>query len=205
MKNLLVIMILAAGLIGSAYQYLQLRTSKNVLEQLRAQIQATTLEEDEYSNALDALPVSSYTTNSDMIADLVNSSVVELMQITAQKRDEFGNYSNVVSVTTTDEVAFFTNTIDRIMVLVKYADFNQAYEYITSVKVPYTTVDFDVDNNTLSIGVTPITIGTSELDSEITQTPKTDTDQAGSEASAEEEPETSSEFDIQYLGGDENE
>ena len=167
----------------------------------------------QYSDALSALPISQYQNNSEMVKDVIANKQFKLISITAQSKDEFGAYNNIVTVDNVDDVAYFTNTVSRIMVTVSYKNFDKAYKAVSELKVPYSSVQFDYVHNTVSIFITPVTIGDSEITSEMTApdpeatettegTTKSDSESVD-DALSNAEPAT--EFDIKYLGGDSDE
>lgn len=220
MKRILIVVALLLGVGIAGYQYTQYSSEKDVLNQLDSQIEATDAQIQQYTAMLSELPASQFSTNTDMLNAALNSKSVKLMQITAQVKDESGRYSNVATVNSVEETAFFTNTISRIVLDVSYKDVNKAYKYVSKLEVPYSAVNFDLKKKVISIYLVPVSIGDSDISSEFT-TPVTDLQNTQSEDSQTTNKATSAtesaggaedvipsgvestQMDIQYLGGDE--
>lgn len=220
MKRILIVVTLLLGVGIAGYQYTQYSSEKDVLNQLDSQIEATDAQIQQYTAMLSELPASQFSTNTDMLNAALNSKSVKLMQITAQVKDESGRYSNVATVNSVEETAFFTNTISRIVLDVSYKDVKKAYKYVSKLEVPYSAVNFDLKKKVISIYLVPVSIGDSDISSEFT-TPVTDLQNTQSEDSQTTNKATSAtesaggaedvipsvvestQMDIQYLGGDE--
>lgn len=205
MKRIIVAIILAAGLGGAGYQYMLMSSTDSIITKLQGQITETNSQISDYQQQLSSLPISQYATNSDLVSAFFDTKVLSLISITAQDRDEQGEYSNIVTVKTVDDVAYFTNTISRIVITASYKDFAKAYKYVSELSVPYSSVSFDVDKKTVSIFVTPVTIGTSDISNEVTAPLSEDTETSVESLDAIDNQEATTEFDIQYLGGDKDE
>lgn len=208
MKRLFVVLILFAGLAGGIKQFSSYTAIKLEEDQLGKQIPAAQEEARQCETVLQELPLSQFQTNSSMVASLLNTDKLSLVQITAQAKDSTGNYSNVVSVDNVDDVAFFTNTIDRMVVTLQYENLEEAYAYISSCSVPFSYIEFNSEDKTIVLYLIPVTIGNSDISNELTaptdtQNSVSDT-QTSSEANETVDGESmSTEYDIQYLGGDE--
>lgn len=223
MKRILLAIVLILGFSGAGYQYVQYSSQKNVVEQLSKQIEETNSQLTQLTSEFQALPVSKYSTNTDMISAVLDTDTISLLQITAQSRDDKGQYSNVVTVQSVEETAYFTNTIARIVVDASYKDFKKAYDYVSGLDVSFSSLRFDIKNKVVSISLTPVIVGTSDISSEFT-TPVVEENSTevtepavtndgvvdpdatdGSDTSIESaisSGEESTEFDIQYLGGE---
>ena len=205
MKRILIAVILIIGIAGGGYQYLQLISAKDVNHHLESQIKDTDSQITQYQEELKALPISKYSSNSE----LVSAFLTKLLQITAQDKDAAGDYSNIVTVKTIDDVAYFTNTISRIVVTLSYNDFSKAFKYIQSVNAPFSSISFDCNKKIISLYLTPVTIGSSDISNEVTDSPSDITtteaaqDQSNTDSDITSSAQESSQFDIQYLGGDE--
>lgn len=143
MKRILIAVILIIGIAGGGYQYLQLISAKDVNHHLESQIKDTDSQITQYQEELKALPISKYSSNSELVSAFLTSKDAKLLQITAQDKDAAGDYSNIVTVKTIDDVAYFTNTISRIVVTLSYNDFSKAFKYIQSVNAPFSSISFD--------------------------------------------------------------
>lgn len=213
MKRIIIAVVLLLGLGLSGYQYVGYNSNAALLSKTEEQLTNVNTQITQYSDALSALPISQYQNNSEMVKDVIADKQFKLISITAQSKDEFGAYNNIVTVDNVDDVAYFTNTVSRIMVTVSYKNFDKAYKAVSNLKVPYSSVQFDYVHNTVSIFITPVTIGDSEITSEMTApdpeateptegTTKSDSESVD-DALSNAEPAT--EFDIKYLGGDSDE
>lgn len=209
MKRILIAVILIIGIAGGGYQYLQLTSAKDVNQRLESQIKNTDSQITQYQEELKALPISKYSSNSELVSAFLTSKDVKLLQITAQDKDAAGDYSNIVTVKTIDDVAYFTNTISRIVVTLSYNDFSKAFKYIQSVDAPFSSISFDCNKKIISLYLTPVTIGSSDISNEVTDSPSDITtteaaqDQPNTDSDITSSAQKSSQFDIQYLGGDE--
>lgn len=209
MKRILIAVILIIGIAGGGYQYLQLISAKDVNHHLESQIKDTDSQITQYQEELKALPISKYSSNSELVSAFLTSKDVKLLQITAQDKDAAGDYSNIVTVKTIDDVAYFTNTISRIVVTLSYNDFSKAFKYIQSVDAPFSSISFDCNKKIISLYLTPVTIGSSDISNEVTDSPSDTTtteaaqDQPNTDSDITSSAQESSQFDIQYLGGDE--
>lgn len=143
MKRILIAVILIIGIAGGGYQYLQLTSAKDVNLHLESQIKDADSQITQYQEELKALPISKYSSNSELVSAFLTSKDVKLLQITAQDKDAAGDYSNIVTVKTIDDVAYFTNTISRIVLTLSYNDFSKAFKYIQSVDAPFSSISFD--------------------------------------------------------------
>lgn len=209
MKRILIAVILIIGIAGGGYQYLQLISVKDVNQHLESQIKDTDSQITQYQEELKALPISKYSSNSELVSAFLTSKDAKLLQITAQDKDATGDYSNIVTVKTIDDVAYFTNTISRIVVTLSYNDFSKAFKYIQSVDAPFSSISFDCNKKIISLYLTPVTIGSSDISNEVTDSPSDITtteaaqDQSNTDSDITSSAQKSSQFDIQYLGGDE--
>lgn len=209
MKRILIAVILIIGIAGGGYQYLQLISVKDVNQHLESQIKDTDSQITQYQEELKALPISKYSSNSELVSAFLTSKDAKLLQITAQDKDAAGDYSNIVTVKTIDDVAYFTNTISRIVVTLSYNDFSKAFKYIQSVNAPFSSISFDCNKKIISLYLTPVTIGSSDISNEVTDSPSDITtteaaqDQSNTDSDFTSSAQESSQFDIQYLGGDE--
>lgn len=209
MKRILIAVILIIGIAGGGYQYLQLISAKDVNHHLESQIKDTDSQITQYQEELKALPISKYSSNSELVSAFLTSKDAKLLQITAQDKDAAGDYSNIVTVKTIDDVAYFTNTISRIVVTLSYNDFSKAFKYIQSVNAPFSSISFDCNKKIISLYLTPVTIGSSDISNEVTDSPSDTTtteaaqDQLNTDSDITSSAQKSSQFDIQYLGGDE--
>lgn len=209
MKRILIAVILIIGIAGGGYQYLQLISAKDVNHHLESQIKDTDSQITQYQEELKALPISKYSSNSELVSAFLTSKDAKLLQITAQDKDAAGDYSNIVTVKTIDDVAYFTNTISRIVVTLSYNDFSKAFKYIQSVDAPFSSISFDCNRKIISLYLTPVTIGSSDIANEVTDSPSDITtteaaqDQSNTDSDITSSAQESSQFDIQYLGGDE--
>lgn len=209
MKRILIAVILIIGIAGGGYQYLQLISAKDVNHHLESQIKDTDSQITQYQEELKALPISKYSSNSELVSAFLTSKDAKLLQITAQDKDAAGDYSNIVTVKTIDDVAYFTNTISRIVVTLSYNDFSRAFKYIQSVDAPFSSISFDCNKKIISLYLTPVTIGSSDISNEVTDSPSDITtteaaqDQLNTDSDITSSAQESSQFDIQYLGGDE--
>lgn len=209
MKRILIAVILIIGIAGGGYQYLQLISAKDVNHHLESQIKDTDSQITQYQEELKALPISKYSSNSELVSAFLTSKDAKLLQITAQDKDAAGDYSNIVTVKTIDDVAYFTNTISRIVVTLSYNDFSKAFKYIQSVNAPFSSISFDCNKKIISLYLTPVTIGSSDISNEVTDSPFDITtteaaqDQSNTDSDITSSAQESSQFDIQYLGGDE--
>ena len=209
MKRILIAVILIIGIAGGGYQYSQLISVKDVNQHLESQIKDTDSQITQYQEELKALPISKYSSNSELVSAFLTSKDAKLLQITAQDKDAAGDYSNIVTVKTIDDVAYFTNTISRIVVTLSYNDFSKAFKYIQSVNAPFSSISFDCNKKIISLYLTPVTIGSSDISNEVTDSPSDITtteaaqDQSNTDSDITSSAQESSQFDIQYLGGDE--
>lgn len=209
MKRILIAVILIIGIAGGGYQYLQLTSAKDVNLHLESQIKDADSQITQYQEELKALPISKYSSNSELVSAFLTSKDVKLLQITAQDKDAAGDYSNIVTVKTIDDVAYFTNTISRIVLTLSYNDFSKAFKYIQSVDSPFSSISFDCSKKIISLYLTPVTIGSSDISNEVTDSPSDTTtteaaqDQLNTDSDITSSAQKSSQFDIQYLGGDE--
>jgi hypothetical protein len=209
MKRILIAVILIIGIAGGGYQYLQLTSAKDVNLHLESQIKDADSQTTQYQEELKALPISKYSSNSELVSAFLTSKDVKLLQITAQDKDAAGDYSNIVTVKTIDDVAYFTNTISRIVLTLSYNDFSKAFKYIQSVDAPFSSISFDCSKKIISLYLTPVTIGSSDISNEVTDSPSDTTtteaaqDQLNTDSDITSSAQKSSQFDIQYLGGDE--
>ena len=209
MKRILIAVILIIGIAGGGYQYLQLISVKDVNQHLESQIKDTDSQITQYQEELKALPISKYSSNSELVSAFLTSKDAKLLQITAQDKDAAGDYSNIVTVKTIDDVAYFTNTISRIVVTLSYNDFSKAFKYIQSVNAPFSSISFDCNKKIISLYLTPVTIGSSDISNEVTDSPSDITtteaaqDQSNTDSDITSSAQESSEFDIIYFGGDE--
>lgn len=209
MKRILIAVILIIGIAGGGYQYLQLTSAKDVNLHLESQIKDADSQITQYQEELKALPISKYSSNSELVSAFLASKDVKLLQITAQDKDAAGDYSNIVTVKTIDDVAYFTNTISRIVLTLSYNDFSKAFKYIQSVDAPFSSISFDCSKKIISLYLTPVTIGSSDISNEVTDSPSDTTtteaaqDQLNTDSDITSSAQKSSQFDIQYLGGDE--
>lgn len=209
MKRILIAVILIIGIAGGGYQYLQLTSAKDVNLHLESQIKDADSQITQYQEELKALPISKYSSNSELVSAFLTSKDVKLLQITAQDKDAAGDYSNIVTVKTIDDVAYFTNTISRIVLTLSYNDFSKAFKYIQSVDAPFSSISFDCSKKIISLYLTPVTIGSSDISNEVTDSPSDTTtaeaaqDQLNTDSDITSSAQKSSQFDIQYLGGDE--
>lgn len=209
MKRILIAVILIIGIAGGGYQYLQLTSAKDVNLHLESQIKDADSQITQYQEELKALPISKYSSNSELVSAFLTSKDVKLLQITAQDKDAAGDYSNIVTVKTIDDVAYFTNTISRIVLALSYNDFSKAFKYIQSVDAPFSSISFDCSKKIISLYLTPVTIGSSDISNEVTDSPSDTTtteaaqDQLNTDSDITSSAQKSSQFDIQYLGGDE--
>lgn len=209
MKRILIAVILIIGIAGGGYQYLQLISAKDVNHHLESQIKDTDSQITQYQEELKALPISKYSSNSELVSAFLTSKDAKLLQITAQDKDAAGDYSNIVTVKTIDDVAYFTNTISRIVVTLSYNDFSKAFKYIQSVNAPFSSISIDCNKKIISLYLTPVTIGSSDISNEVTDSPSDITtteaaqDQSNTDSDITSSAQESSQFDIQYLGGDE--
>lgn len=209
MKRILIAVILIIGIAGGGYQYFQLISAKDVNHHLESQIKDTDSQITQYQEELKALPISKYSSNSELVSAFLTSKDAKLLQITAQDKDAAGDYSNIVTVKTIDDVAYFTNTISRIVVTLSYNDFSKAFKYIQSVNAPFSSISFDCNKKIISLYLTPVTIGSSDISNEVTDSPSDITtteaaqDQSNTDSDITSSAQESSQFDIQYLGGDE--
>lgn len=209
MKRILIAVILIIGIADGGYQYLQLISAKDVNHHLESQIKDTDSQITQYQEELKALPISKYSSNSELVSAFLTSKDAKLLQITAQDKDAAGDYSNIVTVKTIDDVAYFTNTISRIVVTLSYNDFSKAFKYIQSVNAPFSSISFDCNKKIISLYLTPVTIGSSDISNEVTDSPSDITtteaaqDQSNTDSDITSSAQESSQFDIQYLGGDE--
>ena len=209
MKRILIAVMLIIGIASGGYQYLQLASAKDVNHHLESQIKDTDSQIAQYHEELKALPISKYSSNSELVSAFLTSKAVKLLQITAQDKDAAGDYSNIVTVKTIDDVAYFTNTISRIVVTLSYNDFSKAFKYIQSVDAPFSSISFDCNKKIISLYLTPVTIGSSDISTEVTDSPSDTTateaaqDQSNTDSDITSSAQKSSQFDIQYLGGDE--
>lgn len=209
MKRILIAVILIIGIAGGGYQYLQLISAKDVNHHLESQIKDADSQITQYQEELKALPISKYSSNSELVSAFLTSKDVKLLQITAQDKDAAGDYSNIVTVKTIDDVAYFTNTISRIVLTLSYNDFSKAFKYIQSVDAPFLSISFDCSKKIISLYLTPVTIGSSDISNEVTDSPSDTTtteaaqDQLNTDSDITSSAQKSSQFDIQYLGGDE--
>lgn len=207
MKRILIAVILIIGIAGCGYQYLQLISAKDVNQHLESQIKDTDSQITQYQEELKALPISKYSSNSELVSAFLTSKDAKLLQITAQDKDAAGDYSNIVTVKTIDDVAYFTNTISRIVVTLSYNDFSKAFKYIQSVDAPFSSISFDCNKKIISLYLTPVTIGSSDISNEVTDSPSDITtteaaqDQSNTDSDITSSAQESSQFDIQYLGG----
>ena len=205
MKRILIAVILIIGIAGGGYQYLQLTSAKDVNLHLESQIKDADSQITQYQEELKALPISKYSSNSELVSAFLTSKDVKLLQITAQDKDAAGDYSNIVTVKTIDDVAYFTNTISRIVLTLSYNDFSKAFKYIQS----FSSISFDCSKKIISLYLTPVTIGSSDISNEVTDSPSDTTtteaaqDQLNTDSDITSSAQKSSQFDIQYLGGDE--
>lgn len=226
MKRILLAIVLLIGIGGAGFQYMQFASEKKVVQQLNVQLTDTKDQIQQYTAMLQEMPLAKYSTNTQLVSDVLNTDILTLMQITAQSKDEKGQYNNVVSVQTIEETAYFTNTISRLVVDASFNDFKKAYTYLSELTVPYSAINFDMKNKIVSIYLTPATIGTSDISSEYTTTnsesleSNSESDEgapaaAGNGANGDELSNSNdsveeavdagvaaTEFDIQYLGGD---
>lgn len=209
MKRILIAVILIIGIAGGGYQYLRLTSAKDVNLHLESQIKDADSQITQYQEELKALPISKYSSNSELVSAFLTSKDVKLLQITAQDKDAAGDYSNIVTVKTIDDVAYFTNTISRIVLTLSYNDFSKAFKYIQSVDAPFSSISFDCSKKIISLYLTPVTIGSSDISNEVTDSPSDTTtteaaqDQLNTDSDITSSAQKSSQFDIQYLGGDE--
>lgn len=209
MKRILIAVILIIGIAGGGYQYLQLTSAKDVNLHLESQIKDADSQITQYQEELKALPISKYSSNSELVSAFLTSKDVKLLQITAQDKDAAGDYSNIVTVKTIDDVAYFTNTISQIVLTLSYNDFSKAFKYIQSVDAPFSSISFDCSKKIISLYLTPVTIGSSDISNEVTDSPSDTTtteaaqDQLNTDSDITSSAQKSSQFDIQYLGGDE--
>lgn len=207
MKRILIAVILIIGIAGGGYQYLQLTSAKDVNLHLESQIKDADSQITQYQEELKALPISKYSSNSELVSAFLTSKDVKLLQITAQDKDAAGDYSNIVTVKTIDDVAYFTNTISRIVLTLSYNDFSKAFKYIQSVDAPFSSISFDCSKKIISLYLTPVTIGSSDISNEVTDSPSDTTtteaaqDQLNTDSDITSSAQKSSQFDIQYLGG----
>lgn len=213
MKRIIIAVVLLLGLGLSGYQYAGYNSNAALLSKTEEQLTNVDTQITQYSDALSALPISQYQNNSEMVKAVLADKQFKLISITAQSKDEFGVYNNIITVDNVDDVAYFTNTVSRIMVTVSYKNFDKAYKAVTELAVPYSSVQFDYVHNTVSIFITPVTIGDSAITSEMTApdsemventeaTTKNDSESVGD---ALNNAEQATEFDIKYLGGDSDE
>lgn len=213
MKRIIIAVVLLLGLGLSGYQYAGYNSNAALLSKTEEQLTNVDAQITQYSDALSALPISQYQNNSEMVKAVLADKQFKLISITAQSKDEFGVYNNIVTVDNVDDVAYFTNTVSRIMVTVSYKNFDKAYKAVTELTVPYSSVQFDYVHNTVSIFITPVTIGDSAITSEMTApgserienteaATKNDSESVGD---ALNNAEQATEFDIKYLGGDSDE
>lgn len=213
MKRIIIAVVLLLGLGLSGYQYAGYNSNAALLSKTEEQLTNVDTQITQYSDALSALPISQYQNNSEMVKAVLADKQFKLISITAQSKDEFGVYNNIVTVDNVDDVAYFTNTVSRIMVTVSYKNFDKAYKAVTELAVPYSSVQFDYIHSTVSIFITPVTIGDSAITSEMTApdsemienteaTTKSDSESVGD---ALNNAEQATEFDIKYLGGDSDE
>ena len=170
---------------------------------------STVLPSGDDSDDEDDPVISKYSSNSELVSAFLTSKDAKLLQITAQDKDAAGDYSNIVTVKTIDDVAYFTNTISRIVVTLSYNDFSKAFKYIQSVNAPFSSISFDCNKKIISLYLTPVTIGSSDISNEVTDSPFDITtteaaqDQSNTDSDITSSAQESSQFDIQYLGGDE--
>lgn len=213
MKRIIIAVVLLLGLGLSGYQYAGYNSNAALLSKTEEQLTNVNTQITQYSDALSALPISQYQNNSEMVKDVISNKQFKLISITAQSKDEFGAYNNIVTVDNVDDVAYFTNTVSRIMITVSYKNFDKAYKAVSELKVPYSSVQFDYVHNTVSIFITPVTIGDSEITSEMTalDSEATETTEGTTKSDSESvddalsNAEPATEFDIKYLGGDSDE
>lgn len=213
MKRIIIAVVLLLGLGLSGYQYAGYNSNAALLSKTEEQLTNVDTQITQYSDALSALPISQYQNNSEMVKAVLADKQFKLISITAQSKDEFGVYNNIITVDNVDDVAYFTNTVSRIMVTVSYKNFDKAYKAVTELAVPYSSVQFDYVHNTVSIFITPVTIGDSAITSEMTapdsemveNTEATTKDDSESVGDALNNAEQATEFDIKYLGGDSDE
>ena len=204
MKRILIAVILIIGIAGGGYQYLQLTSAKDVNLHLESQIKDADSQITQYQEELKALPISKYSSNSELVSAFLTSKDVKLLQITAQDKDAAGDYSNIVTVKTIDDVAYFTNTISRIVLTLSYNDFSKAFKYIQSVDAPFSSISFDCSKKIISLYLTPVTIGSSDISNEVTDSPSDTTtteaaqDQLNTDSDITSSAQKSSQFDIQY-------
>ncbi len=204
MKRIILFITILAGVCCAAFSALQLQKKNTLVNKIKTQEQEV---RDELNNAdavFASLPVAKYGTNTELIESFLNTDILKMKSITAQSKNSMGDYEDIISVKDTGEVAYFTNTVSRIAITASYNDMGNVFKYITSTDVPFSKVNFDIANKTVTVYVTPITVGMSDVSSEFT---------ADAEGTATQQPEEAKPvdnttqsgtegFDIQYLGGE---
>lgn len=210
MKRIFIAIIVIIGFCGAGYQLLQYNNDAATLNQLRTQMEEVDTSLTTAKQSIAQLPISQYNTNTEMLTDLLKTDCIKLIQITAQARNAQGIYENILSVTSVEEVAYYTNTVSRIVMTASYDNFDDAFNYMANCTVPFSILQFDVKSKTVSVFMTPVTIGTSDVSSEFTDMPEAGAATEDSSAKTTEGiipngTESAGDFDIQYLGGDSDE
>lgn len=207
MKRILIAVIFLLGIAGIGVQYTRYSSTSAVVSQLMEQINETNARIEECNATISESALSRYASNSEMVSAVMNTddSILKLVQIIAQNKNEVGQYKNIVTVTTIEETAYFTNTISRIVINAEYKDFQKTYEYLGTLDVPFAKIEFDTKNKMVSLYLTSLTAGDSDISSEFTVSGSdvsSDTESSDLNEILPEESTQSEEFDIQYLGGD---
>lgn len=204
LKVFAIMSILGLGILGMVYQYISIEPLKADHQLIADQTAAVAQEISTYEAQLGSLAINTASSNVDLVQKVLDTDLLKLVSATALAKDATGEYKSVVTVQDIDEVAFFTNTLSAIAISAKYEDFDEVCNYISALEYPYSAVYFDKTLNMVTIRLVPVTMGTSEIDSDITTTPEaTETENVTPDTEIVL-PEGSTDMDIQYLGGDED-
>lgn len=122
-------------------------------------------------------------TNTGIVKSILDSGGVSFISATAQVFAD-GEYKNIVSVSKFEDIAYFTNTIDYMLVTARFSSLKKTLKHLSGIAAPYTYLYFDLGNKCVTIRVAAAKVEGSAVDSEFT---------AGKNADNE----------ILYLGGDE--
>lgn len=204
MKRIVLFIELLAGICCAAFLGLQLQKKCTLVDQIKTQEQEIKDELDNVDAVFASLPAAKYGTNTELVEHFLDTDILKMTSITAQSKNGIGDYEDILSVTNVDEVAYFTNTVSRIAITASYNDMGNVFTYITATDIPFSKVSFDIAAKAVTVYVTPITIGTSDVSSEFIVDAEGATTQQPAETqhvndAAQDDTEG---FDIQYLGGE---
>lgn len=168
---LLCISAAAAAILGLP-NYKEANAIKAATDDLVSQTDGMQMTIDQYNQQLqEAYSDSEYTTNTELINAILHFKGSKLISVTAEASNSIGILDTVLTVNKIDDVAFFTNTIDYMLIVVKYSNFNRAFKNLASLPISYNFLEFDTTAKTVSIRVRTVSIGQSDISSEFTTDP----------------------------------